>query len=90
MPSVGLSEAEAIAKHGHAIVGRAKCSELARGHINGDGAAELIHVAQMAIAAGQDVDVFVDNVFNFPTFAEAYLVAALDVLGQRHCLARAA
>ncbi len=58
--------------------------------IIGDGATELIHVAQMAIAMGQDIDVFIDNVFNFPTFAEAYLVAALDVLEKRQSLARAA
>lgn len=58
--------------------------------ILGEGATELIHVAQMAIATGQDVDVFIDNVFNFPTFAEAYLVAGLDVLAQRQKLARAA
>lgn len=58
--------------------------------ILGDGATELIHVAQMAIATGQDVDVFIDNVFNFPTFAEAYLVAALDVLEKRQQLAKAA
>jgi NAD(P) transhydrogenase len=51
--------------------------------IIGDGATELVHVAQMAIATDSTVDIFVDNVFNFPTFAEAYLVAALDVLGQR-------
>jgi NAD(P) transhydrogenase len=58
--------------------------------ILGDGATELIHVAQMAIATGQDIDVFIDNVFNFPTFAEAFLVAALDVLEQRQQLAKAA
>jgi NAD(P) transhydrogenase len=54
--------------------------------IIGDGATELIHIAQLAIATQQEVDVFLDNVFNFPTFAEAYLVAALDVLAQREVL----
>jgi NAD(P) transhydrogenase len=29
------------------------------------------------------VDVFIDNVFNFPTMAEGYRVAALDVAGKR-------
>jgi NAD(P) transhydrogenase len=51
--------------------------------IVGDGAAELVHVGQMAIAAQADVDTFVDNVFNFPTLAEAYRVAALDIVRQR-------
>jgi NAD(P) transhydrogenase len=49
----------------------------------GDGAAELVHVAQMGIAAQFNVDAFIDNVFNFPTLAEAYRVAALDIARQR-------
>ncbi len=49
----------------------------------GDGAADLVHIAQMGIAAQLDVDAFIDNVFNFPTMAEAYRVAALDIARQR-------
>lgn len=49
----------------------------------GEGATELVHLAQMAMIQGADVGVFVDRIFNFPTLAEAYRVAALDVLGQR-------
>jgi len=49
----------------------------------GEGATDLVHVGQIALLAGWDVDAFVDNVFNFPTLAEAYRVAALDVLKQR-------
>ena len=52
-------------------------------HIVGEGATELVHVGQVAIIAGWDADAFVDNVFNFPTLAEAYRVAALDVCKQR-------
>ncbi len=51
--------------------------------IVGEGACELIHVGQMALIAGADVDSFVDNIFNFPTLAEAYRVAALDIVKQR-------
>ncbi|HMI86412.1 MAG TPA: Si-specific NAD(P)(+) transhydrogenase [Polyangiaceae bacterium] len=51
--------------------------------IVGEGATELVHVGQMALCAGLDVDTFVDNIFNFPTLAEAYRVAALDVVRQR-------
>lgn len=51
--------------------------------IVGEGAAELVHVGQMAIAAGFDVDTFVDHVFNFPTLAEGYRVAALDLIAAR-------
>ena len=52
-------------------------------HIVGEGATELIHVGQMAMLGGADVDSFVENIFNFPTLAEAYRVAALDVWERR-------
>ncbi|RMH08204.1 MAG: Si-specific NAD(P)(+) transhydrogenase [Nitrospirae bacterium] len=48
-------------------------------HIVGDGATELIHIAQMGLIAHVDVESFVENIFNFPTLAEAYRVAALDI-----------
>ena len=35
---------------------------------------------------GAEVDGFVDNIFNFPTLAEAYRVAALDIVLQRRAL----
>jgi len=56
--------------------------------VAGEGATELVHVAQIAIYAGLEVDAFLENVFNFPTLHEAYRVAALDVLGKRAALAR--
>lgn len=46
-------------------------------------AAELIHLGQAALQAGATIDFFVESIFNFPTYAEAYRVAALDILGQR-------
>jgi len=58
--------------------------------IVGELATEMIHVAQMALLGGLEVDVFVQNVLNFPTMAEAYRVAALDVVGQRARLRAAA
>jgi NAD(P) transhydrogenase len=51
--------------------------------IVGEGATELVHVGQMALCGGLEVDSFVDNIFNFPTLAEAYRVAALDIVRQR-------
>jgi len=51
--------------------------------IVGEGATELIHIGQMALISHADVDIFVESIFNFPTLAEAYRVAALDVIGQR-------
>jgi NAD(P) transhydrogenase len=47
-------------------------------HAIGTGATELIHVGQAVMAFGGTVDFFVHNVFNFPTLAEAYKVAALN------------
>jgi hypothetical protein len=110
---VGLSERDALARHGRVIVGRARFDEIARGQIAGaaggllrivsdplgqrllgaqvvgEQAAELVHVAQLVIATNAPVDMLVDQVFNFPTFAEAWRVAALDVIRQRSDAARA-
>jgi NAD(P) transhydrogenase len=47
-------------------------------HILGEGATELIHIGQAAMALGGTLDYFVENVFNYPTLAEAYKIAALD------------
>ena len=59
--------------------------------IVGEGATELIHVAQMALHSGLEVDAFIELVFNFPTLAEGYRVAALDIAGRRtNLVARAA
>lgn len=51
--------------------------------IIGEGATELIHIAQMGLLGGWKVDQYVENIFNFPTLAEAYRVAALQISGQR-------
>jgi NAD(P) transhydrogenase len=53
----------------------------------GEGATELVHVAQMALVGRLTLEAFVDNVFNFPTLAEAYRVAAIDALAQAARLA---
>ena len=47
-------------------------------HIIGHSAAELIHIGQSVLAFGGSLDYFVNTVFNYPTLAEAYKVAALD------------
>ncbi len=52
-------------------------------HVLGEGATEIIHLGQMALLSSWEIDQFVDNIFNFPTLAEAYRVAALDVVEQR-------
>ena len=52
-------------------------------HIVGEGATELIHIGQMGLLNHIHIDSFVENIFNFPTLAEAYRVAALDITKQR-------
>jgi NAD(P) transhydrogenase len=56
--------------------------------IAGDGATDLIHLGQMAIAGQMNVSTFATSIFNFPTMAEAYRLAALDILNQRDALLR--
>jgi NAD(P) transhydrogenase len=51
-------------------------------HVLGEGATEMVHLAQMAMVAGLGVEAFVDNVFNFPTLAEAYRVAGERVVAE--------
>lgn len=48
-------------------------------HIIGEGASELIHIGQAVLSLGGTVDYFVENSFNYPTLAEAYKIAALDI-----------
>ena len=47
-------------------------------HIIGEGATELVHIGQAVISLGGTLDYFVQTVFNYPTLAEAYKIAALD------------
>ena len=51
-------------------------------HIIGEGASELVHIGQMVMGAGGTLETIRDTVFNYPTLAEAYKVAALDGLNQ--------
>ena len=48
-------------------------------HVIGTGATELVHIGQAVMAQGPGgLDFLVTAVFNYPTFAESYKVAALD------------
>ena len=49
-------------------------------HVIGDGASELVHIGLAAMMAGGTVEDLRDTVFNYPTLAEAYKVAALNGL----------
>jgi NAD(P) transhydrogenase len=51
-------------------------------HIIGEGAAELVHIGQAIMVCKATVDYFVDTVFNYPTLAECYKVAAFNGLNK--------
>jgi NAD(P) transhydrogenase len=51
-------------------------------HAVGTNATEVIHIGQMVMALGGTVDHLVDAVFNYPTLAESYKVAALDAMNR--------
>ncbi|MGD0734172.1 MAG: Si-specific NAD(P)(+) transhydrogenase [Terracidiphilus sp.] len=51
-------------------------------HIIGEGAAELIHIGQAVMVFGGTVDYFIETVFNYPTLAECYKVAAFNGIGR--------
>jgi NAD(P) transhydrogenase len=51
-------------------------------HIVGEEAAELIHIGQAVLHAGETIDRFIHSTFNIPTRAEAYKYAAYDGLGR--------
>lgn len=51
-------------------------------HAIGEGATELVHIGQAVMALGGKLDYFIDTVFNYPTLAECYKVAALAALNK--------
>jgi NAD(P) transhydrogenase len=51
-------------------------------HVIGDRAAEIVHIGQAVMTMGGTIEYFRDTVFNYPTLAEAYKVAALDGLNK--------
>lgn len=56
-------------RHTHALLGV---------HAIGEGATEIIHIGQAVMAYQGKIHYFIDTVFNYPTLAECYKVAALD------------
>lgn len=55
-------------------------------HIIGEGATELIHIGQAVLNLDGDLNFFIDNIFNYPTLAEAYKIAALDAWNKMEAL----
>ncbi|RAV13176.1 Si-specific NAD(P)(+) transhydrogenase [Mycolicibacterium sp. GF69] len=55
-------------------------------HIFGTSATEMVHIGQAIMGCGGTIEYLVDAVFNYPTFSEAYKVAALDVMNKLRAL----
>jgi NAD(P) transhydrogenase len=51
-------------------------------HIIGSSASELVHLGQMVMRLGGDMRTLIRNIFNYPTLAEAYKIAAFNGLNK--------
>ncbi len=60
------------------ILFHAETLEILGVHIIGRSATEVIHIGQLAINFHAKINFFIDQVFNYPTYAEGYRVAALN------------
>jgi NAD(P) transhydrogenase len=56
-------------------------------HVIGTGATDLVHIGQAVMGGQGTVDFLVSAVFNYPTFAESYKVAALDAVNRMNLAA---
>jgi NAD(P) transhydrogenase len=68
----------------------AESRELLGVHVFGTNATELVHIGQTVMGCGGTIDYLVDAVFNYPTLAESYKVAALDAMNKMRAVARMA
>ena len=60
------------------ILFHAETLEILGVHVIGRSATEVIHIGQMGISFRAHIDYFIDHVFNYPTYAEGYRIAALN------------
>jgi NAD(P) transhydrogenase len=56
-------------------------------HVIGTGATDLVHIGQAVMGGSSTIDFLVTAVFNYPTFAESYKVAALDASNRIRAMA---
>jgi NAD(P) transhydrogenase len=56
-------------------------------HVIGTGATELVHIGQAVMGGDAGIEFLVTAVFNYPTFAESYKVAALDAANRIRAMA---
>ncbi len=53
-------------------------------HIIGERASDLIHLGQAVMNLGGDIRYFIDHVLNYPTYSEAYRIAAFNGINYVH------
>jgi NAD(P) transhydrogenase len=56
-------------------------------HVIGSGATDLVHIGQAVMGGEGTIDFLLTAVFNYPTFAESYKVAALDAMNRINLIA---
>ncbi|HEX5617493.1 MAG TPA: Si-specific NAD(P)(+) transhydrogenase [Solirubrobacteraceae bacterium] len=56
-------------------------------HVIGTGATDLVHIGQAVMGGNAGIGFLVTAVFNYPTFAESYKVAALDASNRIRAMA---
>ena len=86
----GIARYEEVAKAGMLgdetgmlkLLFQTKTLQLLGVHAIGQGATDIIHIGQAIMAFGGTIEYFRDAVFNYPTLAEAYKVAALNGLNK--------
>ena len=64
------------------LIFHAETKQLLGVHIMGEGASELVHIGQAVLSYNGTIDYFINTVFNYPTLAECYKIAALDGLNR--------
>lgn len=64
------------------ILFHAETLELLGVHVIGHGATEVIHIGQIAMSMHAHVEYFVNHIFNYPTYAEGFRIAALNGLNK--------
>jgi NAD(P) transhydrogenase len=55
-------------------------------HVFGTNATEVVHIGQAVMGTGGTIDFLIQTVFNYPTLAESYKVAALDAMNKLHAM----
>lgn len=64
------------------ILFHAETLEILGVHVIGQGATEVVHIGQVAMSMHAHLDYFVNQIFNYPTYAEGFRIAALNGLNK--------